>query len=176
MLSYSTAFINKVLGIRKHSRHLTEKEIRQILKRASLDGIIGKGQDMIHQKVFYFSGKKAKHLMTHRMDIEWIDINLPPESLRNTVLNARHSRLVCCRENLDNYQGILYVREYLSASTPTKQPEIRKLMVQPPIIPESADAPKILDRFRNDKIDCCIVVNEYGTLEGIITLHDILEH
>jgi putative hemolysin len=176
VLSYSTAFINKVLGIRKHSGHLTEKEIRQILKRASLEGIIGKGQDMIHQKVFYFSGKKAKHLMTHRMDIEWIDLNLPPETLRNAVLNARHSRLVCCRENLDNYQGILYVKEFLSASTPSKHPEIRKLMMQPPIIPESADAPKVLDRFRNDKIDCCVVVNEYGTLEGIITLHDILEN
>lgn len=176
VLSYSTAFINKVLGIRKQSRHLTEREIRHILKRASLDGIIGKGQDMIHQKVFYFSGKKAKHLMTHRMDIEWIDLNLPPDTIRNAVLNARHGRLVCCRENLDNYLGILYVKDYLSAGTPSKHPDIRKLMVQPPIIPESADAPKVLDRFRNDKIDCCVVVNEYGTLEGIITLHDILEN
>ena len=69
VLSYSTAFINRILGIRKHSRHLSEKEIRQILKRASLEGIIDKDQDMIHQKVFYFSDKKAKHLMTHRMHI-----------------------------------------------------------------------------------------------------------
>jgi len=54
VLSYSTAFINRILGIPKHSRHLSEKEIRQILKRASLEGIIDKDQDMIHQKVFYF--------------------------------------------------------------------------------------------------------------------------
>ena len=176
VLSYSTAFINRILGIPKHSRHLSEKEIRQILKRASLEGIINKDQDMIHQKVFYFSDKKAKHLMTHRMHIEWIDLNLPAEIFNDAVLEARHSRLVCCSENLDNYQGILYVRDYLSAHSPSKQPEIRKLMIQAPIIPESADAPKVLDRFRKDKIDCCVVVNEYGTLEGIITLHDILEN
>lgn len=176
VLSYSTAFINKVLGIRKHSRHLTEKEIRQILKRASLDGIIGKGQDMIHQRVFYFSDKNAKHLMTHRMDVEWIDLNLPSETLRNAILSSRHSRMVCCRENLDNFQGILYVKDYLAARTPEKEPDIRKLMVQPPFVPESAEALKVLDRFKNDKIDCCVVVNEYGTLEGIITLHDILEN
>ena len=70
---------------------------------------------MIHQKVFYFSDKKAKHLMTHRMHIEWIDLNLPAETIHKAVMKARHSRLVCCSENLDNYQGILYVRDYLSA-------------------------------------------------------------
>ncbi len=176
VLSYSTAVINKLLGIRKHSRHLTEKEIRGILKRASIDGIIGESQDMIHQRVFYFSDKKAKHLMTHRMDVEWIDLNLAPKVLEDAILNARHSRLVCCRENLENFQGILYVKDYLAARTPEKEPDIRKLMVPPAIIPESADALKVLDRFRNDKIDCCVVVNEYGTIEGIITLHDILEN
>ncbi len=175
-LSYSTTLINRLLGIRKHPRHLTEKEIRQILKSASLDGVIRQGQDMIHQRVFYFSDKNAKHLMTHRMDVEWIDLNQPSEILKNVILNSRHSRLVCCRENLDNFQGILYVKDYLAARTPEKEPAIQKLMVQLPFVPESAQALKVLDRFKNDKIDCCVVVNEYGTLEGIITLHDILEN
>lgn len=175
-LSYSTTLIIRMLGIKKQSRHLTEREIRQILKSASHDGVIGKGQDLIHQRVFYFSDKNAKHLMTHRMDVEWIDLNLSSEALKNVILNSRHSRLVCCRENLDNFQGILYVKDYLASRTAEKEPVIQKLMVQPPFVPESAEALKVLDKFKNDKIDCCVVVNEYGTLEGIITLHDILEN
>ena len=175
-LSYSTTLIIRMLGIKKQSRHLTEREIRQILKSASHDGVIGKGQDLIHQRVFYFSDKNAKHLMTHRMDVEWIDLNQSSEALKNVILKSRHSRLVCCRENLDNFQGILYVKDYLAGRTPEKEPVIQKLMVQPPFVPESAEALKVLDKFKNDKIDCCVVVNEYGTLEGIITLHDILEN
>jgi putative hemolysin len=175
-LSFSTSMINKLLGIKKQVHHLTETELRQIIKTASIEGVIGKSQDLIHQKVFYFSDKKAKHLMTHRMEIEWIDINQSAEKLKESIINARHSRLVCCRENLDNFLGILYVEDYLTSCATQEEPVISKLIIQPPFIPESADAPKVLDRFRKEKIDFCIVVNEYGTLEGILTLHDILEN
>lgn len=175
-LSFSTALINKLLGIKKQTQHLTESEIRYMLKTASMEGVIGKGQDMIHQKVFYFSDKKAKHLMTHRMDVEWIDLNLPENQLKDAILNFRHSRIVCCRDSLDNFQGILLVKDYLTAFARDKEPVISKLITQPVFIPESADAPKVLDRFKKEKVNFCVVVNEYGTLEGIITLHDILEN
>lgn len=175
-LSFSTSMINKLLGIKKQTQHLTETELRQMLRTASKEGVIGKGQDMIHQKVFYFSDKKAKHLMTHRMEVEWIDINQPAGRLKEAIFKSRHSRLVCCRENLDNFQGVLYVEDYLAACASQEEPVISKLIIQPQFIPESVDAPKVLDRFKKDKIDFCVVVNEYGALEGIITLHDIFEN
>jgi len=175
-LSFSTTLINKILGIKKQTHHLTESEIRYMLKTASREGVIGKGQNMIHQKVFYFSDKKAKHLMTHRMDVEWVDLNQPEIKLKEAILNFRHSRIVCCRDSLDNFQGILLVKDYLTAFARDKEPVISRLITQPVFIPESADAPKVLDRFKKEKVNFCVVVNEYGTLEGIITLHDILEN
>lgn len=175
-LSSSTSLINKLLGIRKQTIRITEGELRHMLKTASREGVISDGQDLIHEKVFYFADKKAKHLMTHRMEVEWIDLNKPESRQKEIVLNSKHSRIVCCRENLDNFQGILYVKDFLTACTLQKEPVIAELITQPLFIPESADAPKVLNLFKKGKIHFCVVVNEYGTLEGIITLHDILEN
>jgi len=175
-LSVSTSLINNILGIKKQPQHLSETELRYLLKTASREGVIEKGQNTIHQKVFYFSDKKAKHLMTHRMDVEWIDLNQTENKLKEAILKSRHSRIVCCRESLDNFQGILLVKDFLTAFAQDDEPVISKLITQPVFFPESADAPKVLDRFKKGNMDFCVVVNEYGTLEGIITLHDILEN
>jgi putative hemolysin len=175
-LSFSTTVINKVIGIKMETHHITEGELRHMLKTASREGVIAKEQDIIHEKVFYFADKKAKHLMTHRMEVEWIDLNTPESSQREIILNSKHSRIVCCRENLDNFHGILYVKDFLKASTLQEKPVIAELITQPLFVPESTDAPRVLNLFKKVKIHFCVVVNEYGTLEGIITLHDILEN
>jgi len=175
-LSSSTSLINKLLGIKRKTPHITEGELRHMLKTASMEGVIAKEQDLIHEKVFFFADKKAKHLMTHRMEVEWIDLNKPERSQKEIVLKSKHSRIVCCRENLDNFQGVLYVKDFLRACTLQEEPVIAKLITQPLFIPESADAPKVLNLFKKGKIHFCVVVNEYGTFEGIIPLHDIMEN
>ncbi len=175
-LSLSTSAIDKMLGIKKQSQHLTEADLRQLLKTASSEGVIEKDQNLIHQKLFYFSDKRAKHIMTHRMEAEWIDINMPPARLKEKILNSRHTRIVCCRENLDNFVGILNVRDYLAGCLNDSVPDVSRLITQPLFIPESADAPKVLNLFKKENVNFCVVVNEYGILEGIITLYDILEN
>jgi putative hemolysin len=175
-LSWSTSVVDRILGIKKQTQHLTEADLRQLLKTASSEGIIEKDQNLIHQKLFYFSDKRAKHIMTHRMEVEWIDINMPPARIKETILNSRHTRLVCCRENLDNFQGILNVRDYLAECIHDSPPDIAPLVTQPLFIPESADAPRVLNLFKKENVHFCVVVNEYGNLEGIITLYDILEN
>jgi putative hemolysin len=97
-LSFSTSLITSLLGIKKQTHHLTEAELRYILKIASREGVIEKDQNLIHEKVFYFSGKKAKHIMTHRMEVEWIDINQPAASLKADILKSKHSIIVCCKK------------------------------------------------------------------------------
>jgi putative hemolysin len=175
-LSLSTSLINRLLGIKKQTQQLTEADLRLILKIASREGVIEKDQNLIHEKVFYFSGKKAKHIMTHRMEVEWIDINQPAASLKADILKSKHSIIVCCKKNLDNFQGILNVKDFLEANATQDNPDISGLIMQPLFIPESAEAPKVLKLFKKEKAHFCVVVNEYGTLEGIITLHDILEN
>ena len=75
LLALSTNLINKLIGIKKPAEQLTEAELRQMIKIATEEGVIEKEQNIIHERIFYFSDKRAKHIMTHRTDIEWIDIN-----------------------------------------------------------------------------------------------------
>lgn len=175
-LSFSTSLLGRALGIKKEDHRLTEADLRFILKTASVEGIIHNDQSLIHQKLFYFSDKRAKHIMTHRREVEWIDISQPAEKIRQAILNSRHSRILCCRESLDNFQGILRVKDFLASCGNTPRFNISSLILQPVFVPESADATRVLNLFKKEKINFCIVVNEYGILEGIITLHDILEN
>jgi putative hemolysin len=175
-LSFSTSLVNRLIGIKKQSEHLTEGELRQLLKIASSEGVIEKDQNLLHEKVFYFSDKKAKHIMTYRMEVDWIDITQPYNVMKETILRSKHSRLVCSRGNLDDFLGIIKVKDFLAAGSSAKDLAVSDLILQPIIVPESADVHKVLNLFKQKQIHFCIVVNEFGSLEGIITLYDILEN
>ena len=176
LLSVSTNFFNSLIGIKKHSENLTEGELRQMIKIASHEGVIEKGQNLIHEKVFYFSDKKAKHIMTHRMEVEWINLTDPDEVVKSAILNSHHSKIICCNEDLDNFIGILNIKDYLVSLNTGDSVAINDLLVQPLIVPENTDARKVLDLIKQKQVHFCIVVNEYGSFEGIITLHDIMEN
>lgn len=176
LLSISTNFANKLIGLKKQNEQLTEAELRQMIKIASTEGVIEKEQNTIHENVFYFADKKAKHIMTHRTDVEWIDIDKTTEEITELLLNAQHSKIICCNGNIDNFIGILNLKDFFkhtSSNTPVK---INEIIVEPLIVPENTDAQKVLTQLRQRKSHICCVVNEYGGFEGVITLHDIIEN
>jgi len=176
LLSVSTNMFNSMIGIKKQSENITEAELRQMIKIASHEGVIEKGQNLIHEKVFYFSDKKAKHIMTHRMNVEWINLTDPDEVVKSGILKAQHSKIICCNEDLDNFIGILNIKDYLISLNSTDSVKINDLLIQPLIVPENTDARKVLDLIKQRQVHFCVVVNEYGSFEGIITLHDIMEN
>jgi len=155
---------------------MTEAELRQMIKIASSEGVIENEQRVIHENVFYFSDKKAKHLMTHRTDVEWINLENTDEEIKTKLLKTHHSKVVCCKGNLDNFEGILYLKDYYKALSQQRYTSIPNLLVQPVIIPEIVDAQKVLNLLRQKHSNICFVVSEYGGFEGIITLHDIMEN
>lgn len=176
LLSISTNLINRFLGIKQDSGSITEAELRQMIKIASHEGVIEKEQNLIHEKVFYFSDKKAKHIMTHRTEIEWVDIDEPANIIHDEFIKVHHSRVICCKGDLDNFQGIVFLKDYFKAYSIDKKVQLNDLIIQPIIVPEIADAQKVLDKLKQKQGNICFVVNEYGGFEGIITLHDIMEN
>lgn len=176
LLSKSTNLLNKLLGIHKKTDVISEMELRSMIKHASVLGVIEKGQDIIHEKVFYFSDKRAKHLMTHRLDVEWIDINDTFPEVVDKILHSRHSKLLACQNTLDNFIGIITVKEVLVELLKKDDFTIRQFIAEPLIVPSNIRAQRVLDLFKIKQQYVAIVVDEYGNFEGIITLHDIIEN
>jgi putative hemolysin len=176
LLAVSTNLINKLIGLKPAEGQVTEEELRYILRFASNEGVIEEEQNRMHEKVFYFSDKKAKHIMTHRKDVEWIDIEQPKEDFHTEILNLKHSKVIVGRGSIDEFTGILKVKEYLINYYSSSPEKIEALLSDPIVIPENADAQKVLDLFRKRQNYTAVVVDEYGSFEGIITLHDIIEN
>ena len=176
MLSISTNLINRLIGIKDRSSRVTEEELRQMIKIASNEGVIEKEQNFIHEKVFYLSDKRTKHIMTHRTDVEWLDIDLSADEFHREVLLLKHSRVVVCSKQPDDFIGVMTVKDYLVNHNSDNPKSIQELLLEPIIVPDTLDAQKVIALFRKKHIYFAVVVDEYGSLEGIITLHDIMEN
>jgi putative hemolysin len=155
---------------------VTEDEIRSMIKSASKSGQMEEEQSIIHEKLFYFSDKKAKHIMTHRYEVQWIDLNLPEEEFLQKLLDFKNSRIVVCNHQIDDYKGIIKVKEYLAAKILKGTVQVNELIYQPVVFSENTDAQDILNEFRKQQNYFGIVLDEFGTLTGIITLHNIMEN
>ncbi len=175
-LSISTSFINSILGIQKKNHTVTEAELKQMLRTASREGIIEMEQNRMHEKVFHFADKKARHIMTHRHDVEWIDLNTPYNELQKEILSARHSKLLACRDEIDNFIGFLNVKEYLIKKLVSKSIKPEDLVTDPLIFPESASAKTILKSLKEKKLNIAVIVDEYGSFQGVVTVHDMMEN
>lgn len=176
LLSLTTNLINKILNIPPVDDRITETELKHIIKDASKSGVIEEEQNEIHEKVFYFSDKKAKHIMTHRSELEWIDINLERENFINTLLAFKKSRILVCDKTLDNYIGVLSVKEFLANQLLKEEKTLESMLDAPVIYPETVDAQDILTEFKVRQFYFCVILNEFGTVEGVVTLHDIMEN
>jgi putative hemolysin len=176
LLSGSTNAIGAVVGIKRKADEVTEEELRQLLKTASSEGVIEADQKSIHENLFYFSDKRAKHLMTHRTEIEWIEITDASEALEERIKGAHHSKLICCENGLDNVVGYLRVRDYLLALGSGGAPDVKSLVVKPQIVTENTDAKRVFELLKREQDYFCVVIDEYGGFEGIITLYDIVEN
>lgn len=175
VLSFSTNLINKIIGIKKIDDRFTEDELRYIIKAASTDGVIQEEQEVIHKNLFYFSDKKAKHILTHRTEVQWIDINQPVENIAEEIMNIKHSKIICCDDNIDNIAGYINVKDFLIEYSKNKHLNIKELINEPLVVTENYEAQNLLNLFRQKQLHFCIVVNEYGGFEGIITLFDVME-
>lgn len=175
-LALSTNLFNKLIGIKNEDNVVSEMELRALLKTASLEGVIEKEENIIHEQVFYFSDKRARHVMTHRTDVEWVDISQDKKSVISDLLETNHSRVLACNQTLDEFVGVIIMKEFLVELYKNNNLEIEKLIKEPVIVPSTFRAQRILERFKQQHSYLAVVVDEYGSLDGIITLHDIIEN
>ena len=128
-------------------------------------------------KVFDFADKEAKDVMVPRPEVVALSIDLPPEQCLEAVMDSPYTRYPVYRESLDNVVGILHVRDLFRALRDRGMHEVKvEDIIRPAhIVPETKDLAALLAEFRRANQHMAIVVDEYGDMEGIVTLEDLLE-
>jgi putative hemolysin len=173
LLSESTKLIFKLLNIKKPSdAAVTEEEIKAMITEGSESGSIDEDEKEIIERVFHLGDRNITSLMTHRTDIVWLDQNDTIEVAKNKLNEIVYSTYPVCDGVVDEIKGLVYVKDLIKASPDTK---LESLIRPTLFVPENNSAYQLLEKIKSSKIHTCFIVNEYGTLEGMITLNDILE-
>lgn len=173
LLSWVTSLIFKLLNIKPHSDNtVTEEEIKAMITEGSEVGEIEEDEKEIIERVFHLGDRSITSLMTHRTDIVWLDINDTVEDVKARFEQIVFSAFPVCDGNIDEIKGLVYVKDLLKANPDTK---LENLLKPGLFVPENNKAYQLLEKFKATKIHICFIVNEYGTMEGMITLNDILE-
>ena len=177
ILSVSTKLVLQFFGIEnRHETPVTEEELRMVIQKGSEHGVIEKEESDMINEVIRFGDKRASALMTPRVDVTWLDVHQAQEEILAEALKSSYPRLLVCEDEVDHVKGVVNVKDVLAYYIQHRTVRLEDVMFEPVYIPEQAPALKVLELFRKTKRHFGIVINEYGSVEGIITLHDLTEN
>jgi putative hemolysin len=172
LLNKTTNILIKLFNIKTSDNQVTEEEIKAIISEGTEHGAIEATEQEIIERIFHLGDRNITSLMTHRHDIIWFDINDNENTIKEKILREPHSVYPICHNSIDNIKGIVSIKDMYV--TPDDIP-FKDSMKPALFVPENNSPYQLLERFKESKIHTCFVVDEYGTLLGLITLNDILE-
>lgn len=178
--NWSTKIVVTFLGIKMEAeRPVSEEEIKVLLQQGAQLGTFDKEEPEIIDNVFELNDRTAADCMTARPQLEWIDLDNPDPVIWNDIMETSHFRLPVGDGSLDNFKGLVNQTEVLrdQHKNPGKmlKQSISDMVTVPLYIPETLTLTKILALFRQKGVHEAVVLDEYGTLSGLVTLHDVLE-
>lgn len=181
LLNAASRSVLRGLGVKEHSTQdiLTDVEIEGLVEESAEHGNIEEGQAEYIQNVFRFGELEVSDVMVHRTNMITVDADDKPEDIVNTVIASPVTRLPLWRGNPENIIGILHVKDLLRAlhalDGDASKIDVAALMAPPWFVPETRPVSEQLKAFRRRKTPFALVVDEYGVVEGLVTLEDILE-
>ena len=175
LLSISSESIVRMMGLKKPVSTISEEEVKVLLDEGTEAGVFHKmEQDIIHG-AFRIDDLSVRDVMTPRPDIIWLDYELPfPENLE-VIKTSDHAYFPVCEGDLDHVMGFLHVKDLFKIYPDFDGSDIKPLLRKPTIFPETVSALQILEQFKSAPIHVALVVDEYGTIQGLVTVNDIMQ-
>jgi len=175
LLGASSWLILRLLGQQALVRQkVSDEEIHALLAEASEAGVVEPNEHAMLRSVMRFADRSVEALMTPRPDIAWLDAGADEAALLRVLRASSHMRLPVCRGELDEIEGVVLVRDLLIQLLQGQPIDLSKAMRPPLVVQEGMRALSLLERLRETRIPIAFVVDEYGSLQGLVTAMDIL--
>ena len=175
LLSFSTDLLLAIFRIHpKPKQEVTEDEVKGLIERGTEAGVFQEAEQEIVERVFKLGDQRVSNLMVPRADIDWLEADSPADMVRVAVATSSRSHFPVCRGGLDHLIGVVHVKDLVKSGLLTRDIDLVALAQKPLYVPENMPALKALETFRKSRTHIAFVLDEYGTLEGLITVNDIV--
>ncbi|KQV34429.1 MULTISPECIES: hemolysin family protein [unclassified Rhizobium] len=175
LFEMSAGLVLKIFGASDDSDKVTEEEVQAIMAEGVESGAIEKSEHEMLRRIIRLGDRNVKSIMTHRTEVAFIDIDDNFEAVRAKVSQSAHSRYPVMETSTGEVLGAVLVKEVLNAQVRGGAFHVRDFLKDIHTLPETASCLKALDAFKTSRINMAMIVDEYGSIEGIITIADILE-
>lgn len=178
LLSWSTKVLLKFIGISKNEQEppVTEDEVKLLIKQGAASGVFNADEQKIIENTFELDELKVSEIMTPRTKISWLDIKDEKNVHLAQIAEKRYSCFVVADEDLDHVLGVIYTKRFLLHGLQHKEYSLKDSIKQPLYVPESMKTQTLLNLFKKERIKVALVVDEFGSLAGMVTMRDVVEH
>lgn len=175
-LRLSTEGLLKIFGLGGNRElTVTEDEVRMLVAEGTRAGVfMPKERDMI-EGVLRLADRTARAVMTPRTEVAWLDLRATPADIVAQLDKRRLSRFPVCRDTIDNPVGIVQTKDLARAALAGEDVSLAEVLVRPLVVLDGTPVLRLLEGFRREGVHMAIVVDEYGTTQGVVTLADIIE-
>ena len=177
VLTVSTNAILRVLGLGRQwaPALVSEEEVRHLLREGAATGVFEKTEEELVHNVFEFADKTVREVMVPRPRIRGIDVTTPPAGIPRAIARIGHSRIVAYERDIMHPVGVLFMKDVFGAMAEGRPLVLSELLRPPLFVPETTKISAVLRQFQQLREQMALVVDEYGTVVGLITIEDIVE-
>ncbi|MBR3197773.1 MAG: HlyC/CorC family transporter, partial [Methanobrevibacter sp.] len=178
ILAKSSSFLLWLMRIENRNDDIvTEEEIKLMIEEGREDGTIEQEEEAIIKRVFKLDDQKVESIMTPRNEIIWIDLEDDRELNKVKIIESKRSIFPIASGELDDFIGVVQAKDILSAMFSGDEFDVHKIVKEPLVVSEHLETLELLKEFKENQgyVHMCLVVDEFGSVEGLITLNDLLE-
>jgi putative hemolysin len=175
LLSKSSDLVFKIIGLKENDTSVTEEEIKNMVQEGASGGTIEEIEHEIVQNVFQLGDRKITSLMTSVNEISFLDLDDEPHENKQKIIDKRHSIYPVGKDGINDIKGLLYIKDLLGKSLDDELENLEPILRPALYIAENNHAYQVLEKFQEERIHFGVIVDEYGSVVGIVTMNDILD-